>query len=86
VSDPIRWSILAEVGKVDELPGVMLESMLPARRPTISYHMKLLLDAGLIRRRRPGRNFYYSLRRDVFADLLDVLRELAPTPPPGTAS
>jgi DNA-binding transcriptional ArsR family regulator len=86
LSDPIRWSIIVEVAKVDELSGITLERVLPVGGPTISYHMKLLLDTRLIRRRRAGHSFYYSLQRDVFADLLGVLRELASALPPGTAS
>ena len=32
--------------------------------------------------RKSGRNYYYSLRRDVLHELLDDLRELASTPRP----
>jgi hypothetical protein len=32
--------------------------------------------------RKSGRNYYYSLRRDVLAKLLDDLWELVPTPQP----
>jgi hypothetical protein len=41
-----------------------------------------LQNAGLISTRKAGRNYYYSLRRDVLSDLLDGLWELAPTPRP----
>jgi DNA-binding transcriptional ArsR family regulator len=80
LSDPIRWSIIVQMSKVDELACLTLESTLPVSKPTISYHTKILHDAGLIRTRKAGRNYYYSLRRDVLGDLLDRLWELAPTP------
>ncbi len=82
LSDPIRWSIIAQAAQVDELACVTLESSLPVAKPTISYHVKILQNAGLISTRKAGRNYYYSLRRDVIEDLADGLWELAPTPRP----
>src|ERR1700677_3782038 len=82
LSDPIRWSIIVQMSKVDELACLTLESTLPVSKPTISYHTKILHDAGLISTRKAGRNYYYSLCRDVLSDLLDQLWELAPTPRP----
>jgi DNA-binding transcriptional ArsR family regulator len=82
LSDPIRWSIIAQMAQVDELACITLESTLPVSKPTISYHTKILQNAGLISTRKAGRNYYYSLRRDVLRDLLDELWELAPTPRP----
>jgi len=82
LSDPIRWSIIVQMSKVDELACITLESTLPVSKPTISYHTKILQNAGLISTRKAGRNYYYSLRRDVLTDLIDGLWELAPTPRP----
>jgi DNA-binding transcriptional ArsR family regulator len=82
LSDPIRWSIIVQMSKVDELACITLESTLPVSKPTISYHTKILQNAGLISTRKAGRNYYYSLRREVLSDLLDGLWELAPTPRP----
>jgi hypothetical protein len=64
------------------LACITLEDTLPVSKPTISYHTKILQNAGLISTRKAGRNYYYSLRRDVIRDLLDGLWELAPTPRP----
>jgi DNA-binding transcriptional ArsR family regulator len=80
LSDPVRWSIIAQAAQVDELACMTLESTLRVAKPTISYHVKILRNAGLINTRKEGRNYYYSLRRDVIEDLMDRLWELAPTP------
>jgi DNA-binding transcriptional ArsR family regulator len=77
LSDPIRWSIIAQAAKVDELACLTLEDTLPVARPTISYHVKILQNAGLISTREEGRNYYYSLRREVIGCLVDDLWELA---------
>jgi DNA-binding transcriptional ArsR family regulator len=80
LSDPVRWSIIVQMAAVDELACITLEDTLTVSKPTISYHTKILYHAGLISVRKSGRNYYYSLRRDVLHELLDDLRELAPTP------
>jgi DNA-binding transcriptional ArsR family regulator len=82
LSDPVRWSIIVQMASVDELACITLEDTLPVSKPTISYHTKILHHAGLINVRKSGRNYYYSLRRDVLHKLLDDLWELAPTPRP----
>ena len=82
LSDPVRWSIIAQMASVDELACITLEDTLPVSKPTISYHTKILHHAGLISVRKSGRNYYYSLRRDVIGELADGLWELAPTPRP----
>jgi DNA-binding transcriptional ArsR family regulator len=82
LSDPVRWSIIVQMAAVDELACVTLEDTLTVSKPTISYHTKILYHAGLISVRKSGRNYYYSLRRDVLHKLLDDLWELVPTPQP----
>jgi DNA-binding transcriptional ArsR family regulator len=82
LSDPVRWSIIMQMAAVDELACLTLEDTLTVSKPTISYHTKILYHAGLISVRKSGRNYYYSLRRDVLRKLLDDLWELAPTPQP----
>jgi len=82
LSDPVRWSIIVQMASVDELACITLEDTLPVSKPTISYHTKILHHAGLISVRKSGRNYYYSLRRDVLHKLGDALWELASTPRP----
>ncbi|MCW2715450.1 MAG: putative ArsR family transcriptional regulator [Frankiales bacterium] len=82
LSDPIRWSILTQIAAVDELPCATLETTLPVSKPTISYHTKLLQQAGLLEVRKEGRNYYYALRRDALQEVVDELWQLAPAPRP----
>ncbi len=82
LGDPIRWSIVTQMAAVDELACLTLEDTLPVSKPTISYHTKILQHAGLIDVRKEGRNYFYTLRRDVLHGVLDRLWELAPTPRP----
>ena len=78
LGDPIRWSIVQQMAEQDELACSLLEDTLPVSKPTISYHTKILTQAGLIDVHKRGRNYFYSLRRDVLHDVLDELGRLAP--------
>lgn len=82
LGDPIRWSIVAQMSTVDELACSRLEDTLPISKPTISYHMKILVQAGLVDVRKEGRNFHYTLRRDVLRGIVDEIWRLAPAPRP----
>ncbi len=45
--------------------------------PTISHHLKLLREAGLVDTRRDGVWIYYSLRRGTLDDVVCTLRGVA---------
>jgi DNA-binding transcriptional ArsR family regulator len=81
IGDPVRWSILAQLAAVNELPCAELEQTLPVSKPTISYHAKILQQAGLLAVRKEGRNYFYALRRDVLREALEDLGRLAPQAP-----
>jgi DNA-binding transcriptional ArsR family regulator len=78
LSDPIRWNIVQQVAREDEFACSILEETLPVSKPTISYHTKVLIQAGVIAVRKRGRNYFYSLRRDVLHDAIDEVLGLFP--------
>jgi DNA-binding transcriptional ArsR family regulator len=80
LGDPIRWNIVQQMAQQEELACSLLEDTLPVSKPTISYHTKILTQAGLIEVRKRGRNYFYSLRRDVLRGLIDQMWTLAPSP------
>lgn len=86
LGDPVRWTIVQAIGATDELPCSRLEHMLPISRPTISYHVKILVQAGLVAVRKQGRSYHYRLRHDVLTKLTDELWSLAPAPRPVRSS
>lgn len=86
LGDPVRWSIVAQIAAVDELPCADLEQTLPVSKSTISYHTKILQQAGLLSVRKEGRNYYYTLRREVLRVVQDELWRLAPGPRPVAGS
>ncbi len=82
LSDPIRLQIvlaLAEAGcevACGQLPAAVGKS-------TMSHHLKVLRDAGVLRGRYEGTRRFHSLRRDDldarFPDLLDTVLQAART-------
>jgi ArsR family transcriptional regulator len=51
-----------------------LTETLVLSQPTVSFHMKKLVDAGLLEREQRGVWAYYSLREDAVRRLGDVVR------------
>ncbi|MCU1659918.1 MAG: putative ArsR family transcriptional regulator [Pseudonocardiales bacterium] len=82
LSDPVRWSIIRQLGEVDELACSVLEHTLNVSKPTISYHTKILVQAGLMTVRKEGRNFFYTLNPATLRALIDEVWALAPSPVP----
>jgi DNA-binding transcriptional ArsR family regulator len=94
LGDPIRWSIVRQMAQQEELACSLLEDTLPVSKPTISYHTRILAQAGLIEVHKRGRNYFYSLRRDVLRQVIEELCAVTPGPrlvvdhpddPPGAA-
>jgi len=81
LGDPIRWSIVRELAEVDELAFSTLEEVLPLSKPAVSYHTRILAQAGLLTVRKQGRHYFYALRRELVRELVDQVRGLAPGGP-----
>ena len=74
LSDPHRVRIVNMLSNSDEAICVCdLTEPLDLAQPTVSHHLKKLLDAGLITREQRGTWSYYSLDRDAMRRLVDVV-------------
>jgi DNA-binding transcriptional ArsR family regulator len=78
LGDPIRWNIMQQMAQAGELTRSTLEQTVPASKPTISYHAKILIQAGLISAHERGRDLFYALHRDMLQQLADGIWGLAP--------
>ncbi len=61
----------------DGVCGCDIEAFLGLSQPTVSHHMKLLVDAGLVRAERRGRWVYYELEPAALRELAEALEGLA---------
>jgi ArsR family transcriptional regulator len=70
LNHPIRLQILDMLAQhTDQVCVCDLEAALPVKQPTVSHHLKLLREAGLIDCERRGLWAHYFLRRDALAAL-----------------
>jgi ArsR family transcriptional regulator len=68
------FRLLVKRGPQGFTPGVLAEKLaIPA--PTLSFHLKELQNAGLVKARRESRFLYYSTRFDRMKDLVGFLTD-----------
>lgn len=87
LGDPTRFKILRFLAEPvqgccrsdDGVCGCDLEAYLGLSQPTVSHHMKELVDAGLVTAERRGRWVYYELVPGALRDLASALDHLAAT-------
>jgi DNA-binding transcriptional ArsR family regulator len=83
LGDPVRLMIVANLAADGELTcGVAYP--LPIPKSTLSHHLKILREAGVIHVRQQGREYYNSLRREEletrFPGVLTTVISAARTP------
>ena len=75
LSDPNRVKLMHRIASSGE-GGVCvcdLTSPLGISQPSVSYHLRVLRDAGLVDRRQEGTFAFYSARAGAVADLSPLL-------------
>ena len=72
LSDENRLQILAQLNAEEKCACVLLEK-LAISQPTLSHHMRVLVDARLVECRREGKWMYYSLRRGAKEELSRII-------------
>jgi ArsR family transcriptional regulator len=79
LADPTRLAIVQRL-RDGEHCVCDLTDLLGAAQSRLSFHLKVLRDAGIIEGRKEGRWSYYSLRPEAWEQLESTLGELKPTP------
>lgn len=64
LADPTRVQMLRLMAANEEVACAALEATFSLTKSTISYHVRVLRHAGLIRVRKAGKFYYYALVRD----------------------
>lgn len=78
LSDPIRLRILGHLNRpdaeccsdADRVCACDLEPLVGLAQPTISHHMRLLVQTGLVQSEKVGRWVYYRINRPRFAEAI----------------
>lgn len=74
LSDPTRRTMLERLRAGDLNAGELAEG-LPMTKASVSHHLNLLKQAGLVRVRRQGQNQVYTLDTTVFQEAMQWLME-----------
>jgi DNA-binding transcriptional ArsR family regulator len=77
LGDPVRLRILTALDTVC-VPVTAIVEATGLRQPTVSHHLRILRDRGLVRGERRGGYVYYCLSIGGLAAALDALAPLMP--------
>jgi ArsR family transcriptional regulator len=73
LADPARVRIVNALARSDDaVCACMFEPALGLSQPTVSHHLKKLVEAGLIEREQRGKWAFFSLQRDAVEKLAAV--------------
>lgn len=75
VADPARLRLLSLIASQPQDQACVCDLTEPVglSQPTVSHHLKVLQEAGLLEREQRGRWAFYRLRSDALARLRDLL-------------
>jgi ArsR family transcriptional regulator, arsenate/arsenite/antimonite-responsive transcriptional repressor len=80
LSDPTRVAIVNRLAGADEVCVCVFADELDLSQPTISHHLRVLREAGLVESTRRGTWAYYRLIPTAVAELAGALGGEAATP------
>jgi ArsR family transcriptional regulator len=78
LGDPNRLAIYTQIAQRDELFCGEMHAKHVISAPTLSHHLKVLTDVGLITFRKDGLNVYYRAVPEKFAAYLRYLASIGP--------
>ena len=79
LSDETRLEIVVRLASEGERCVCDLQDALEAEQSRLSFHLRVLKDAGIVSGRREGRWSYYSLRAEAFDEAMSIVKELKPS-------
>jgi ArsR family transcriptional regulator len=82
IADPARLRLLSLIGAQPDGEACVCDLTIPlgVSQPTVSHHLKVLTEAGLVDREQRGRWAYYRLVPEPIALLRSALAEPIDTP------
>ncbi len=75
LSDPTRLKIV-ELLKQGEICACKFVPLTKKAQPTISQHLKILENAGIIKSRKEGKMIFYSVVNPKIFDLIEIAKKM----------
>jgi DNA-binding transcriptional ArsR family regulator len=85
LADPTRFRMVQEIAAAGELSCGAVAERFDVSQPTISHHLKVLMDAGLLVQRTEGKHHFTSVDRALVANIVSLLPERLGSPASRTA-
>lgn len=80
IADPTRYAILKAIALHGEISCGQLAEMFPIAQATVSHHLNILVNAGLVEMRKQGQHHYFRLQSETVQKFGEtLLRSLATT-------
>lgn len=73
VADPTRYALLREIAARGEISCGQLAELFPVAQATVSHHLHVLVNAGLVEMRKQGQHHYFRLRRETVEQFAHAL-------------
>jgi DNA-binding transcriptional ArsR family regulator len=80
LADPTRFRMVQEIAAAGELSCGAVAERFDVSQPTISHHLKVLIDAGLLVQRTEGKHHFTSVDRALLADIVAILPKRLASP------
>lgn len=78
LAHPVRLGIMRELAARPETCACDFTELFEVSQPTISQHLKVLREAGLVSTRRRGTQICYSVRTEALDALRETIDQLMP--------
>lgn len=78
LADPTRLAIVRQLATESETCACDFTSCCDVGQPTVSHHLRVLREAGVVVSERRGQWIFYRLAPDVAERLAGIARELVP--------
>lgn len=78
LADPTRLAIVRELAATNETCACDFTATCDVGQPTVSHHLRVLREAGVVTSQRRGQWIYYRLAPDVAVRLATIARGMIP--------
>jgi DNA-binding transcriptional ArsR family regulator len=78
LADPIRLSIVRQLAACDGICACDFTESCDVSQPTVSHHLKVLREAGVVTSERKGSWIFYRLAPEAIGRLGAIARDLVP--------
>ena len=75
LGDPNRMEIVKMLSDQEKCGCKLLEKF-DITQPTLSHHMKILVDSGLVNDRKEGKWHYYSINTDIMREFCGFIKTM----------